>query len=166
MMDRMVRTAMLDVQAYEEVERDRDATIQALLIVVLVALASAIGGGLAAGVSGVILGALTSIIGWLLFAGVSYWVGTTFFAGPQTRTSMGELLRATGFAQSPGVLRILGFIPIIGIIISLIVSVWVLIAVVIGVRQALDFDTWRAVATSLIAWIIQVVLIIITFAIL
>jgi hypothetical protein len=157
---------MLQADAYEEVERDRDATLQALLVVLVVTIASAIGGGLAAGVGGIILGAILAVVSWFLFAGIAYWVGTTFLAERRTRTTWGELLRTTGFAQAPGVLRVLSFVPILGFLISLAVSIWVFIAVVVAVRQALDFDTTRAIVTCLVAWIIQLVLTFILFAIL
>ncbi|MFQ5880241.1 MAG: YIP1 family protein [Dehalococcoidia bacterium] len=167
MVDRMVRTAMLLPSAYEEVEHDKDATLQALAVVAMVAIAGAVGGGLASGLAGIIAAVVAAIVGWALFALIAYWVGTTLFRGPQTRASWGELLRCVGFAQSPGVLRILLFLPLgIAILINVIVSIWILVAVVIAVRQALDFDTMRAIGTALVAWIIQTVLTFIVFAVL
>lgn len=163
MVNRMVRTALLDADAYEEVEHDQEANLQALAVVALVAVAGGVGGGLAGGVLGVIGGVVAAVVGWALFALVAYWVGTTILRGPATRATWGEVLRTTGFAQTPGVLRILGFLPIIGIIINVVVAIWVLVAMVIAVRQALDFDTPRAVGTALVAWIAQTVLIFIAF---
>ena len=83
--DRMVRAARLDVQLYEEVEADLNATNQALLVVVIVALATGIGQAVSAsmdvtatrGVVGPIIGGLLSaLLGWAVWSYVVYYVGT------------------------------------------------------------------------------------------
>jgi hypothetical protein len=67
------------------------------------------------------------------------------------------LLRTIGFSSSPGVLRVLGIIPMLGNILNFIVGIWMLVAMVIAVRQALDYNsTWRAVGVCLIGWIVQI----------
>src|ERR1700730_12746455 len=110
--NRMMRAARLEVPLYEEVEADLTATNQALLVVALVAVASGIGAGIAGASSGRLLGALvggvlSGLLGWAVWSYVVYFVGTRFFGGTAT---YGELLRTLGFADSPGVLLILGFI--------------------------------------------------------
>jgi hypothetical protein len=76
----------------------------------------------------------------------------------QTQADWGEVARTVGFAQSPGVLRVLGVIPILGDFIRAIVDVWVLIATVVAVRQALDYSSLgRAVGVCLVGWGIQVI---------
>ncbi|MGB6680895.1 MAG: YIP1 family protein, partial [Candidatus Bathyarchaeia archaeon] len=77
---------------------------------------------------------------------------------PKTEATYGELLRCIGFSSSPGVLRILIFIPILGAIIVFIASIWSLVAMVIAVRQALDFSTGRAIATCIVGFIVMVVI--------
>jgi hypothetical protein len=148
--DRMKGAAMLDVSTYEEVEADRGATGQAFVVVLIVAVCAAIG-GIRGGMMGIIIGPIMAVLGWLLWAAVTMFVGTKFFGGT---ADMGELLRTLGFAQSPGVLLILGFIPIIGPLIGFVVGIWQLVAGVIAIRQALDFDTTKAILTALVGWVI------------
>lgn len=152
LVDRMIRAARLETQVYEEVEHDESATGQAMAVVVLGALAAGIG-ALYGGIGGLIVGVVTALIGWAVYAFVAYWVGTTFFKGPQTSATWGELLRTLGFASSPRILLVLMIIPVLGLIVGLLVLVWTLITTVIAIRQALDFDTGRAIATAVISWL-------------
>lgn len=163
---RMIRASKLEVNLYEEVEADSTATSQALVSVIVVSLATAIGTGIAGmtamGTPGFFLGLLTglaaSLVGWLAWSYLAYILGTTIFKGPETSATWGELLRTIGFAHSPGVLRIFSFIPVVGGIIAFAASIWFLIAGVIGVRQALDFSTGRAIATCIVGWLVYMAL--------
>lgn len=147
--DRMMRAATLQVDLYEEVEADETATGQAAMVVGIVAIASAIGNA-NAGVGAIIGGLLAAFIGWLVWSGVTYLIGDKLLGGTAT---WGELLRTIGFAQSPGVLYALGIIPLLGGVIRFAVMIWILIAGIIAIRQALDFSTGKAVATALLGWL-------------
>ncbi len=58
-------------------------------------------------------------------------------------------------------IRVLGIIPGLGAFFFLAAGIWMLVAMVIAVRQALDYtSTMRAVGVSLIAWVFQVVILI------
>jgi len=157
----MVRASRLEVDLYEEVEADTTANGQAFVAVLIASVASGIGAGIAGvRVEGglwflwmLLIGLATTLFGWLLWSLLTYWVGTTLFRGPETSATYGELLRTIGFSNSPRVLTFFLFIPFIGGIIAFAVSIWVLIAGVIAVRQALDFSTWRAIGTCLVGWI-------------
>jgi hypothetical protein len=152
MIDRMLGAAFLEPTAYEEVEHDQSATRQALLVVAIGAVAAGIG-SLSAGPIGLIYGATAALLGWAIYAFLAYWVGTNLFHGPRTSATWGELLRTLGFASSPRVLLVFAFIPIIGVYIAWAVFFWLLVTTVIAIRQALDFDTGRAIATAIVAWI-------------
>jgi hypothetical protein len=162
----MIRAARLDVSLYEEVEKDVKATNQAILVVVISSICAGIGlaiggqmaGGLGGLVPGLVIGAITALVGWFVWSFITYFIGTKLFKGPKTEATYGELLRCIGFSSSPGVLRILFFIPILGAIIVFIASIWSLVAMVIAVRQALDFSTGRAIATCLVGFIVMVVI--------
>jgi hypothetical protein len=91
---------------------------------------------------------------WLLWSLITYFIGTRLFKGPETQSNYGELLRTIGFAATPGIFMIFVFIPYIGGLISFVVWVWMLIAMVIAVRQALDFTTGRAIGTVLVGGIV------------
>jgi len=150
--NRMMRAARLEVPLYEEVEADLTATNQALLVVVLVAVARGIGSGLTSGapgglIGGLIAGLLSALIGWAVWSYVVYFVGTRFFGGTAT---YGELLRTLGFADAPGVLLILGFIPVLGGILSVVVLIWTLVTSFIATRQALDIDNTKTAFTIVI----------------
>lgn len=158
--DRMIRAAKLDVQIYEEVEADKTAMGQAMVVVVLSSLAGGIGFMHAAGVTGLMIGTIGSLLGWYLWAFITYIVGTKLLPEPQTQADHGELLRTIGFSSAPGIIRILGIIPGLSTIVNLVANVWMLIAMVIAVRQALDYhSTYRAIGVCIIGWIVQAVII-------
>ncbi|MBI3978337.1 MAG: YIP1 family protein [Chloroflexi bacterium] len=157
--DRMLRAARLEASVFEEVEADTTATQQAAVVVLIAAVAAGIGVLLRGGGFGALIGAIiTAVIGWIIWSYLTYWIGTKFFNGTATP---GELLRTIGFAQTPGVLRIFSFIPVLGGLINLVVFVWLLVAGVIAVRQALDISTGNAVATVIVGWLAYVILAII-----
>ena len=159
LVDRMVRAAKLDVSLYEEVEKDQTAMPQAMAVVAIASVAAGVGSLGIAGFSGLIVGLIASLVGWFVWAFLTYFIGTKLLPEPQTKADLGELLRTIGFSSSPGVIRVLGFIPFLGGIILFAASIWMLVAMVIAVRQALDYQsTWRAVGVCLIGWIVQMLL--------
>ena len=155
--DRMIRAAKLDRNLYEEVEADTGATGQAMLVVVLSSVAAGIGSVGGAGLKGLLLGALSALAAWYIWAFLTYFIGTRLLPESQTEADVGQLLRTTGFSSSPGLLRILGILPGLTGIVFLGCAVWMLVAMVIAVRQALDYHgTGRAIAVCLIGWVVQV----------
>ncbi len=158
MVDRMVRAAKLDAQLYEEVEADKGALGQAMAVVVLASVAGGVGSGRLGGLSGILIGTLGTLIAWFIWAALTYFIGTKILPEPTTRADVGELLRTTGFSSSPGLIRVLGLVPGIAGIVFFVSGIWMLIAMVIAVRQALDYrSTFRAVGVCVIGWIVQVV---------
>ena len=156
MVDRMVRAAKLDAQLYEEVEADRTALGQAMGVVVLSSIAGGVGSGRLGGLSGFFIGTVAALIGWLVWAALTYFIGTRILPEPQTRADLGELLRTIGFSSSPGLIRVLGLIPGLTGIVFFISGVWMLAAMIIAVRQALDYrSTFRAFGVCVIGWMIQ-----------
>ncbi len=160
LIERMLGAARLDIDTYEEVEHDTTATSQAATVVAIVAVAAAIGGS-GSGSGGLIAGLIGAFAGWLIWSGVTYLIGTALFEGKAT---WGELLRTLGFAQSPGVLYVLGIVPLLGGLVRLAVWIWLLVAGIIAIRQALDVDTRKAILTALIGWAVYVVFAIILSA--
>ena len=169
MIERMIGAARLDVATYEEVEADRGATGQALLVVILVTIASVVGTLLLGDdtdvVRAIVVGIIRGLAGWALWALLTMLIGTTLLKTEQTESNWGELARTTGFAQTPGILSILVFVPAVGGLIGLVSFIWSVVAMVIGVRQALDYtSTWRAVFVVLLAAIPWLVLLSIVVA--
>lgn len=165
LISRMWRAIKLQSALYEEVEADKSANVQAGLVVIIVAIATAIGSGLASLTADGFLSALWSLlialIGWLLWALIVYIIGAKIMKGKRTESSWGEVARTIGFANSPGIFRILAFIPVLGWIISVIAWIWILVAGIIGIRAALDFSTWRAIVTVILGWLVYLALMIV-----
>ena len=160
-LNRMLRAAKLDVILYEEVEADRGAMGQAMGVVILSSLANGLGTMGRAGMAGILIGTISALIGWYIWAYLTYFIGTRFLPEPQTRADHGELLRTIGFSSSPGLIRILAIFPFLEAIVLTVASVWMLVAMVIAVRQALDYrSTLRALAVCGIGWIIQILILI------
>ena len=165
--DRIVRAAKLDINLYEEVEADKGAMGQAMGVVVLSSIAAGIGSIGTIGVKGIIIGAITALIAWYVWAYMTYFIGAKILPEPQTKADHGELLRTIGFSSSPGLIRIFAIIPGLAGILFLVTSIWMLVAMVIAVRQALDYQsTLRAVAVCIIGWVIQAIILMILFYVL
>ncbi len=167
--ERMFRAAKLDVHVYEEVEADNSATGQAMGVVLLSSLAGGIGSaGLGAGgLSLFVVGGIAALIGWVTWAFLTYIIGTRLLPEPQTSANVGELMRTLGFAQAPGLLRIFGGLPGVGPFILSITQIWLLLAMVIAVRQALDYrSTLRAVGVCLVGWVISTVVLVVLLSVL
>ncbi len=165
--DRIIRAAKLDVNLYEEVEADKGAMGQAMGVVILSSIAAGVGIIGRGGVGGILIGTIAALIGWYIWAYLTYFIGTKFLPGPQTKADHGELLRTIGFSSSPGLIRVLGIIPGLGGVVFLVASIWMLVAMVIAVRQALDYkSTLRAVGVCMIGWVIQTLILVLLFSIL
>lgn len=156
---RMWRAALLDAEVYEEVEADRGATGQAFVVVVLSAVAAGIGSIENSGREGILWSTIAALVGWYVWAYVTYFIGTRFLPGPETVADHGELLRTIGFSSAPGVLRVFALIPPIAGWVFLGCTLWMMVAMVVAVRQALDYvGTWRAIAVCAIGFPVYAVM--------
>lgn len=154
---RIIGAIKLDVGTYEEVEADPSALGQAMAVVLLSSLAAGIGAGIDGLMS--LANLISVLLSWFVWAGLTYFIGTRILPTPQTHADWGQLLRTTGFAAAPGILRIAGIIPFIRELVFSIASIWMLAAFVIAVRQALDYEsTGRAIGVCLIGFLINVFL--------
>jgi hypothetical protein len=150
--DRLLGALRLDARTYREVEQDTNSNGQAALTVVLAALAAGIGYVLSRDIVQNVIGtALSSLLQWVIFSFVAYYVGASFFSTGQTSVTPGQVLRAMGFAQAPKLLLIVAVVPVLGWIVGLIVVFWFLAAAITALREAFEFDTGRAIGTGLVA---------------
>jgi len=150
---RMIGAARLDAATYEEVEADRGATRQAFLVVLLASLADGIGAIENRAASGILWHAIHGLVLWYVWAYITYWVGTRLLPGPETHADHGELLRTIGFSSAPGLLRALCLITPIAAPVFAVCTLWMFAAMVVAVRQALDYSTTvRAVAVCAIGF--------------
>ena len=136
-----------------------------MAVVILSSVAAGIGGGGImglgpAGLTGFLVGSVAGLSRWVAWALLTYFIGTRLLPEPRTRAALPELLRTTGFAQSPGVLLVVGVVPGFAPFILAIVTVWWLMAMVIAVGQALDYtNTTRAAAVCVAGWVLSIVII-------
>jgi len=155
---RMRGAALLDARVYEEVEANSAGTRQATAVVLLASIADGIG-LLAPGalnVQALAIGILAATAGWIAWAILTYLIGTQLLPEPGTRADVGQLLRTLGFASTPGLLRVLARIPVLGLTIYVFATCWMLIAMIVAVRQALDYkSTARAIGVCLVGWMLS-----------
>ena len=125
-----------------------------MIVVILSALAAGIGargfGGHFAQVPAI---TVIALLAWAAWAFLTYQIGAKLLPGANTRVDVYELLRTIGFASAPGMLRIIGVVPVLTRPVFAVTTVWMLLSMVIAVRQALDYtSTARAVAVCVIGW--------------
>ena len=158
--NRIIRACKLDISLYEEVEADKSATFQAAGVVVLSSLAAGIG-AISLGASNFFMAPLLSLISWYIWAYLIYFIGAKMFPEQNTKSDHGELLRTIGFSSAPGLIRIFGFTPELMSITFIGSGIWMLVAMVIAVRQALDYEsTWRAIGVVVIGFLVQAIVLI------
>jgi Yip1 domain len=158
---RMIGAARLRAATYEEVEADTGATGQALSIVVISSIATGFGLSRTSTIASLVVGAVFAMLGWVIWAALTYLIGTKVLPEPQTKSDIGELLRTTGFAATPGIFHLLNRLPATGGIVAFLVSLWVVAAMIVAVRQALDYkSTVRAVGVCLIGFLIYLTILV------
>ena len=156
--NRIFRAIKIDVELYEEVERDKSATIQAGLVVVLSSMAAGVG-ALQLGASNFLLAPIFSLISWYVWAYIIYFVGVKLFPEKNTKSNHGELLRTIGFSSAPGLLRVFGVTPDLMAVTFIGSAFWMLACMVVGERAALDYKSlWRALGVVIVAWLFQAIL--------
>jgi hypothetical protein len=167
----MIRAARFDKDFYEEVEHDTSYGQDALIVVILAALAGGIGsffGGLIGGqgflgsLGSLIFGIIASLVSYFVWVFVAHFVGTRFFKG---QGDFGEVQRAFGFSYAPHVLDILRFIPCVGWIIPLVTWLWSIATGFMAIRQSLDQDDTNAALTMVVSFVVVLVVTIVLGAI-
>jgi hypothetical protein len=149
----------LSARAYEEVEADRGATLQAAGVVLLSGVAAGLGarGFGARTPSDIVFFAGVALLAWILWAVLTCQIGALILPASQTHVDVGQLLRTLGFASAPGMLRVVGVVPGLTVTVFIVTSVWMLLATILAVRQALDYtSTGRAVAVCALGWTLAI----------
>ena len=153
--NRVFRAIKIDIDLYEEVEKDKSATIQAGIVVVLSSLAAGVG-ALQLGASNFLFAPILSLLSWYVWAYVIYFVGVKLFGGPNTKSNHGELLRTIGFSSAPGLIRVFGITPDLMAVTFIGSAFWMLACMVVAVKSALGYNSlWRAFGVVVIAWLFQ-----------
>jgi hypothetical protein len=159
---RMLRSALLDAEVYEEIEADHSANLQALVVVVFASIAAGVGSLDNNPISSIGYIIAAALVGWFVWAWLACVIGTRLLPREETVADLGELLRTIGFASSPGVLLVFALIPRIAGLVFAVCGLWMLIAMIVAVRQALDYEgprgTLRAIAVCAIGFPVYVLL--------
>ena len=158
---RAMGAAVLDASMYEGIEADTRATRQALVVVLAAAVAAGIGASGWAGPNWHILVSfgVLALVTWVAWAVLILHVGGRYFRQPQTQVDLGELLRTVGFAASPGLLQVAAIVPFLTVPVFAISWLWMLAAMVVAVKHALDFPSMgRAVMVCVMALALAVAL--------
>ena len=160
--DRVVGAMKLDPNAFEDVERDPTAIGQAVGVIVLAAVAAGIGNVYYGGLRGIVGTAVTTLIGFLVWSLIVWLIGTKLMPEPATKADYAETFRVVGFSASPGLASILTIIPLLGYLIVVLIWLWQIAAMVIAVRQVLDYSTTgKAILVVLIGWVVNLLAVLI-----
>ena len=157
-LSRIFRAIKIDIDLFEEVEKDKNATFQAGIVVVLSSLAAGVG-SLHLGASNFLIAPALSLLSWYVWAYIIYFVGVKLFGDNKTKSDHGELLRTIGFSSAPGLIRVFGVTPELMTVTFIGSAFWMLACMVVGVRAALDYKSlWRALGVVIVAWLFQAIL--------
>ena len=133
---RIFRAIKIDIELFEEVEKDKKATFQAGVVVVLSSLAAGVG-SIHLGASNFLIAPALSLLSWYVWAYIIYFVGVKLFGDKKTKSNHGELLRTIGFSSAPGLIRVFGVTPEL-------------------MKSALDYDSlWKAFGVVVVSWLVQ-----------
>jgi hypothetical protein len=155
LLNRVIGAALLRPAIYEEVEADRSATMQAIGVVALSSLAAGVGAlGFASTRVTTLAGiSLLAFAVWGIWALLTLQIGTRIIPSPRTQADLGQLLRTIGFASAPGILRFAGVIPGTTAVVFAVTALWMLVAMIVAIRQALDYtSTARAFGVCALGW--------------
>ena len=143
-LNRTYRAIKIDIELYEEVEKDKSATLQAGIVVVLSSLAAGVG-ALQLGATNFLIAPVLSLLSWYVWAYIIYFVGVKLFGDKTTKSNHGELLRTIGFSSAPGLLRVFGVTPDLMTVTFIGTAFWMLACMVVAVKSALDYQSlWKA----------------------
>jgi hypothetical protein len=149
MIERIVRLIRLDWSVFGELESDPNATTEAAIIVAVSTLLSAFGTALGSESSayGFVAGLINGVVGWVVWAAVTYLVGRALFRGGGT---FEQMLRLLGYASAPNVLGVFAFIPCLGWLAAFAGWLISLVAGVMAIREGLDVELGVAVAVVIV----------------
>ena len=154
-LNRVYRAIKIDIELYEEVGKDKSATLQAGIVVVLSSLAAGVG-ALQLGVSNFLLAPALSLLSWYVWAYIIYFVGVKLFGGSTTKTNHSQLLRTIGFSSAPGLIRVFGVTPDLMTVTFVGSAFWMLACMVIAVKSTLNYESLsKALGIVIIAWLFQ-----------
>lgn len=149
----------LQAGAFQQIITLPDGVFLALLIVFLAGLSRAIGQGIVLFINRVkpLRYFLSLLLGAVLFAfSYIFWVVSTWLVGSLIElhnVSLIALASTLGLSYSPLMLGIFVSLPYLGVPVSVALSIWSFLTYLIGLRVALNSDTWEAFWAGVLGWI-------------
>ena len=154
-LNRIFRLVKIDPEVFNEVQKDKNATISAAIVVILSSSAAGIGAA-SLGASNFLLAPVFSLISWFVWAYIVYFVGVKLFPDTKTKTTQFALLRAIGFSSAPGMIRIFGFNEDLMTVTFIGAAFWMLVCMVVAVKETLNYKSlWKAFGVVIISWFVQ-----------
>ena len=154
MLQRVVRAVTFDVKFFNEVKSDISLNQEALIVVAVSSLLAAIG-SITGGIGYALLLVIWGVLGYYIWSYVTWLVGKNFFGGSG---DVGELQRTLGYAWAPRALGLLGIVPCVGWVFGLVGALWSLGVGILAVREGMQVDTGKAIATTFVGWVIVLVI--------
>jgi hypothetical protein len=99
----------------------------------------------------VLLSVLSYMVGYLLWAGSVWLVGTYAFGRDVAWISVAA---AVGLAYAPQILAFFELTPFFGSPFGVLLSLWSLLAILVALRAGLGLETWQAVAAGGLGWLL------------
>jgi len=163
-LNRILRSVKIDPEVFNEVQKDRNATLSAAIVVLLSSSAAGIGAA-SMGIGNFIIAPIFSLLSWFVWAYIVYFVGVKLFPDSKTKTSQFALLRAIGFSSAPGIIRVFSFNESLMTVLFIGSAFWMLACMIVAVRETLNYKSlWKALGVVIISWFIQAFFLIAIFS--
>ena len=164
-LNRILRSVKIDPEVFNEVQKDRNATLSAAIVVLLSSSAAGIGAA-SMGIGNFIIAPIFSLLSWFVWAYIVYFVGVKLFPDSKTKTSQFALLRAIGFSSAPGIIRVFSFNESLMTVLFIGSAFWMLACMIVAVRETLNYKSlWKALGVVIISWFVQAFVLIVIVAI-
>jgi hypothetical protein len=154
------RALLLDEDIFVAVQGSQHGLWISLIVVGLAGLSQALGQSLVLFINQVrprrfILAMIASAIGHM--GGYGLWLLSVWLVGVlafDADVSWAAAAAAVGLAYAPQLLAFFELTPFLGNPFGVLLSLWTLLAIVIGVRAGFDLETWQAIGASGLGWLL------------
>ena len=164
-LNRIFRSVKIDPEVFNEVQKDKNATISAAIVVILSSSAAGIGAA-SLGAANFALAPIFSLISWFVWAYIVCFVGVKLFPETKTKTTQFALLRAIGYSSAPGIIRVFGFNEELMTVTFIGSAFWMLACMVVAVKETLNYKSlWKALGVVIISWFVQAFVLLVIVAI-
>lgn len=136
--NRITKVLALEAGVFSDIASDPRSMRQALAIVLIGAVAAAVGTLDDSGLATFIPTVLVTLFGWAVWSWLIYVAGMRFpdkIYKQNTTPEMRSVFKVIGFAQAPALLRAAGVISSLGPMIAILSLIWIIVAMSVGTNQ-------------------------------